>query len=612
MRHHARNTNAPTRKAPTEAPCYVELIRVSSKAQADKMTPANQAEALEKMRVTFPGTLVARIDDGAKGLSGARAIEERADIQKLFALLASGQVTEVRVVALDRLSRSDDMTERTAILHAVKEAGAVIRLPDGSVTDPATQTGELMGSLSLMFAAWERQKIKDRTLAGRLRKVAAGRPGAGNQPYALRFDKTTETWSIVLHEAEVVRRMFQLARDGVGIEGIVQRLGDDGARTRRNLPWNRAGIRDVLHSTAYVGDWVQKYRGTSYTAKVPAIIDRALFEEVQAAMQRRRLHSGRPYSREVLCRALAYCGVCGRTMHISSKRGEPIYQCSSIREGTPCGNARMQADSVDDAVWEALAERLRDPSLLDAAAAPKAAEESAAPWQAQVASAERRLERADKLAAAIVEARAVGDVSQETAANRLDDIRRQRQAAQQELDAAQAALARLEQRQFDRAGLADRVAALKDRLDAADFSVRRALFEAIVPQVEGYGVALGPSTRIFIKGALGPPTPRSPEGCQPRGTSCTSCHCRTGRDRSAPRGAPRGWRAAAARAPRAGALAAHPEPAAVRDSPAQGSPRPRGPAARVAAALRAGAPGAWPPPPRPWAAGASPGTRTAP
>ena len=314
-------------------------------------------------------------------------------------------------------------------------------------------------------------------------------------------------------------RMFQLARDGVCIAGIVTRLGDEGARTRRNLPWNRAGIRDVLHSTAYCGEWVQVYRGTPYTATVPPIIDRALFDEVQTALERRRIHVGRPYSKEVLCRALALCGVCGRTMHVGAKNSSSIYQCASRRDGKPCGNSLMHADGVDAAVWDVLAAKLRDPALIEASTAPTDTTDAAEQWHQQVAGSERKLERIEKVNVGIVEARAVGDIADTTAKARLDDLRRQRQAAETERDTARETLARLERQQFDRAALADTVEALKGCLDNADFSARQALVQSIVPQADGFGIALGPAGRIVIKGALGAAATSPSAECQARSTS---------------------------------------------------------------------------------------------
>jgi site-specific DNA recombinase len=506
-----QSTTSSSLDAPVTARRIVQLVRVSSKSQADKLTPENQRAILDKMLAQGSGVLVSRIEDGAVGMSGGNALKDRPDLLKLFSLLKDRAVDEVQVVALDRLSRSDDMIERAMILQAVRDAGAIIRTADGTITDPSTQTGELMGSLSLLFATWEKAKIKDRTLAGRLRSVAAGKPGAGNVPYALRYDRDKQGWVVVADEAETVRLMFNLAATGLGVEKIGQHVGNLGKRTRRGIPFNRAAVRLILRHSAYTGTWVQAYGGQTFTASVPAIIERDLFDTVQAALTGRRACGGAPYTLEVLCRGVVFCS-CGRPMHVTVKNTRrtttayhPIYQCASRRSpGESCGNPSFRTEEADRAVWEAVARKLSDPALLTDALASREASPDTSTWEGQIAGAKKALDKVSKRAAALAEARADGVISDGDYRQRMDAYQREKANLERTITAATQGITDAGRWQSVRTALTERLTALRAKLDGASvpFGIRRDALLALVPRALGCGITLWPDGRITVKAVL--------------------------------------------------------------------------------------------------------------
>jgi hypothetical protein len=120
-------------------PRYVEMIRVSTKGQADSDTPELQRRALDRLRERRPGTLVERIE--ALGQSGAAPFDERPDLMRLLELSKAGAFDEVRVYAIDRLTRSYEPDERWDIWKLVRKAGAVIVDANDNVIDPADRSG---------------------------------------------------------------------------------------------------------------------------------------------------------------------------------------------------------------------------------------------------------------------------------------------------------------------------------------------------------------------------------------------------------------------------------------------------------------------------------------
>jgi hypothetical protein len=58
-------------------------------------------------------------------------------------------------------------------------------------------------------------------------------------------------------QAAVVRRIFEMTRDGLGLRRIASRLNDEGVPAPRSR-WEATGIREILHR--------EMYRGRSSTA----------------------------------------------------------------------------------------------------------------------------------------------------------------------------------------------------------------------------------------------------------------------------------------------------------------------------------------------------------
>src|SRR4051812_29441319 len=100
-----------SRATSPQMPRYVELVRVSSKGQRDRDTPAQQKEALERLRDRRPGILVERIEHSAH-LSGALRVADRPDLQRLKELSEQRAFDEIRVFNIDRLTRASDEREQ--------------------------------------------------------------------------------------------------------------------------------------------------------------------------------------------------------------------------------------------------------------------------------------------------------------------------------------------------------------------------------------------------------------------------------------------------------------------------------------------------------------------
>src|SRR4051794_34789735 len=125
------------------AVCY---CRVSSQAQRDRHTIGSQLSTLPKFIAERGWTLVAPadtyVDDGRTAKAGH--LEKREGFTRLFADMAAGKFDVVVAVDQDRLTRSEDITERGEVLGAFQRAKVQIAVAaTGQVLDLGSSMGDL-------------------------------------------------------------------------------------------------------------------------------------------------------------------------------------------------------------------------------------------------------------------------------------------------------------------------------------------------------------------------------------------------------------------------------------------------------------------------------------
>jgi hypothetical protein len=101
-------------------------------------------------------------------ISGATA--ERPQLKRAIGALDDGDV--LMVTATDRLARNT--RDLLNILHAVKEAGAGFRSLAEPMVDTTSQFAEVIIAVLGIAASWERERITERTAAGRVQARARG------------------------------------------------------------------------------------------------------------------------------------------------------------------------------------------------------------------------------------------------------------------------------------------------------------------------------------------------------------------------------------------------------------------------------------------------------
>ena len=367
--------------------------RVSLEDQAEQFGLPSQLRAMRdfaaQKHYTTPDDY-AFVDDGYSGLD-----LDRPELERLRALIRSRRVNVVITYDQDRLSRKPG--HNWLLREECERFGVRLEY----VTAPAADNpeGRMLQDFKAIFAEYEAERIRERTLRGRREKARQGFVVGGRVPfgYGYRGKAEGERGRLVVDETEasIVLMIFAWADEGASIRQIAATLNASGIKPKLSARWGKSSVCRLLKNETYIGQAYynrrQRTRPDELTDKqrfrrnkktllrmrpesewislpAPAIVDRQLFERVQVRMNRNReLRSGRP-STQYLLRGLCRCGHCGRRLHGCPSHGTRYYRCAGRdRLATqPCTAGLVHADKLEASVWSAIAAAFRDRRTLRA------------------------------------------------------------------------------------------------------------------------------------------------------------------------------------------------------------------------------------------------------
>lgn len=281
-------------------------------------------------------------DEGKSG----KNITGRPEFKRMLGDIKTGK-DDVQVVLVFKLSRFGRNTSDTLnALQYLEDYGvSLICVEDG--IDSSGPAGKLMISVLAAVAEIERDNIHVQTMEGRKQKARDGKWNGGFAPYGYKLvDKEGEKAKVLVineEEAELVRLIYKLYLQGMGLSRVAKWLNDNGytKKIRQNGSVSlisSAFVKGVLDNPVYGGFIAygrrknEKIDGTRdeyhvvkqdkdsyklYEGQHDAIIDRETWFRVQAkrelnAFKREKVHSK---EHEHMVSALLKCPVCGASMY---------------------------------------------------------------------------------------------------------------------------------------------------------------------------------------------------------------------------------------------------------------------------------------------------------
>ena len=233
--------------------------------------------------------LRAKYDDG--GFSGSTT--DRPALQRLLEDVRAGKIDVIVVYKVDRLTRSlADFAKLVELFdgHAVSFVSVTQQF------NTTTSMGRLTLNVLLSFAQFEREvtseRIRDKIAASKRKGLWVG--GIVPLGYATRDRKIV----VVEEEAERVRTIFRSYRELGSLNRLMADLRARGivtkvrslktGRTIGGIPFTRGPLAHLLRNRFYIGEVA--FKGEILPGEQPAILDRDLFDAVQAKLNEQRTH----------------------------------------------------------------------------------------------------------------------------------------------------------------------------------------------------------------------------------------------------------------------------------------------------------------------------------
>ncbi|WP_179382205.1 recombinase family protein [Streptomyces sp. SA15] len=321
-----------------------------------------------------------------EGVSGA--LDRRPDMLRLEERAREGKANRIVVPKVDRVGR----TARAAFNWAwrMQDIG-VHSISIQERIDTSTELGWTMFQQYMFFAEMEWNRIRQRTLDGRNKKIEYGGWPAGPAPYGYRIEGKGQKGSFLVvceDEARVIlKAVALLVDDKKSFEKVADELNRLAMYTRSGKPWTATNLYQRMHSETF--DGYTTYRKTNRGDRkkatrlyedgtpvygepvriaVPQILTPDRTEELKAALKKRSINKPRKPTR-VYSLSGHIASDCGRVYVGGGRTGQRAYRCqgnSSTKSG--CGCTNLDATETENAVWSKVTELLADEARLRALA----------------------------------------------------------------------------------------------------------------------------------------------------------------------------------------------------------------------------------------------------
>jgi site-specific DNA recombinase len=478
-------------------------VRVSTPGQEEDGTSLATQEERCRAYAAEHGYVVDEAHVYREVYSGVQ-LWERPQLTRLREAVRRREVGAVVAYAIDRLAR--DPVHLGVILSEAEHMGATVAF----VTEPldTSPEGQLICYVRGYAAKVEHEKIKERTIRGRLARLAAGKPLPGYKaPYGYVWADDAKTrLEIDPVTGPIVQRIFQMAAGGGSLRAIVTTLNAAGVPGPLGGRWAWSSLRVILHREVYLGRWVALRRlmvrvngrrvqvarpvdeHQTLAGVAPALIDEETFRLVQERLRRNKqqaARNNRDPKATLLRGGYARCGYCGVSMTSVHIKGSDAwrYQCTQPSGNmADCSHPNMRAGKLDAAVWEYIEGLLLRPHVLRERWASRAEQDTTADDLAAIALRLRNIEKRQQAAA-----RAVTLLDDEAAAaplvRELSNLSQERQELLREQ-------AQLERRQADTQADAARLHAFEDWCTRVARNLRGFTYEHKRLALDALGIAV--------------------------------------------------------------------------------------------------------------------------
>ncbi len=244
---------------------------------------------------------------------------ERPKLIELRELVRNEQIDLVVVYCLDRLSR--DPTHGVILTQELEKHNVKLEAVTEDVDN--TELGKLISYIRGFASKIEVEKIKERTMRGKIAKSKSGHIAGGYGCYhgyfGLRYEPDKNAFSYDSGKIEVAKEILQRYASGDSCLSIVKDLQSRGITGPSGKIIHQSTVSRILsHAQVYAGNL--KWNGIEMKDKVEPIISQSLADIVD---KRRQLNKQQSlgYGKRKWFSGRVFCGVCGHRYVIQKKQG---------------------------------------------------------------------------------------------------------------------------------------------------------------------------------------------------------------------------------------------------------------------------------------------------
>jgi site-specific DNA recombinase len=374
--------------------------RVSTQRQAQAQTIDQQIDQLQEFVADQGWSLDPEHIYRDDGYSGAKLA--RPGLDSLRDRAAFNEFDVVVILAPDRLARN--YVHQMVVMEELNQRHSQVQFVDRPMSDDPHD--HLLLQIRGAVAEYERTLITDRMRRGRLRKYKAGQLLPWSQisyGYQVDPDRPRDPNGVTLDEAKsaMVRQMFAwYLEPGATLYRVTKQLTDLGLPTPMGKArWSVSTVRGILTNTAYQGViYANRLRTKTPTQRssalqpvrrphqtltlrsedewipieVPAIVDMATFEQVQAKLaQNQQMAPRNNKTHQYLLRGLVSCGLCRLGAYGRSSGSKYCYyvcngRTDALRAAAEdrCTSRFIPTQQLDDLVWQDLCDVLTQPDIV--------------------------------------------------------------------------------------------------------------------------------------------------------------------------------------------------------------------------------------------------------
>lgn len=338
--------NAATKPRPLRA-CLYAAVSTDAQGKEDRYSIPEQLDMAERAAEQHGWTVVHRhVVQHSRNYDWLhQLVRSSPEYAKLIELIESRRMEVLVCYDYDRVWRTDHLRSEVELI--CRENGVHIF----SINQPVEPGQDsiatrIMSAFSGHLAAYEIERTRRRSLAGKHAKVMKGLEAATSQiPYGYRRIVHGQPLAIYEPEAQWARYMYQQRSKGQSVFAICQDLNQQGVRTRLGKRFWRSAVIRILTNPFYVGRVA--WHGEDYPGSHEPIVSKELWDAVQRINAARVRDYHHPSQGRYLLTGFLRCGFCGDAMVYNRSHRYMVCGRYSRSRAQDCQINTHKADSVE-------------------------------------------------------------------------------------------------------------------------------------------------------------------------------------------------------------------------------------------------------------------------